>query len=334
MANIFTARRFLFFSVALAMSSSVFAASNSAGAVIEEVTAAVAAYSVSQSNASGAVASLSEISYQGAFCVLDNGSSFGRGLFWPVGGIYSRHIDWSWDDFFLSDASGMTFADGAYLDGASNGLVITEDKLGSNGVINWDLPVPYGAQDSLSIYFTFAVTHSAAYGSDGFVFILSQKPHEQGNSGGWLSYGPEPDRSVAIEFDNYCNTPEMHGPDFDDPLNAHIGVDLGGSLVSKQTSEIDGAFEDGVWQVWIEYSTGDYKVKVWMAPEGESRPEDPRLSYQVNLRAYFGGSSKVYLSFSGATGALSQRQEILSFYADNKEIPWEVNGADCWLYYQ
>ncbi|XP_062081476.1 probable L-type lectin-domain containing receptor kinase S.5 [Humulus lupulus] len=96
---------------------------------------------------------------------------------------------------------------------------------------------------------------------------------------------------VAIEFDT-----KSQGSD---PIGSHIGLDVN-SVVSNKTVLVDQFKPKANYSVWIEYDGVLKLMEVYMAIDGDAKPEKPILSDKINLKDYVNQYS--YFGFSGSTG--------------------------------
>lgn len=175
-----------------------------------------------------------------------------------------------------------------------------------------------------STSFRFRITNSDGVedasqeiGADGITFtIQGNGPTELGNGGGGLGYETVAD-SVAIEFDTWNNDP-VNFPDASDPDSNHVGVNVGGSVMSVATVSVAPKFDDtSIWYVWIDYNGTTLEVRT---NNTGLRPALPTLSININIPAQV-GSTDAYLGFTGGTGG---------GWGDHDLLSWNVNcPPDC-----
>ncbi|MBP7937104.1 MAG: hypothetical protein KA354_20865 [Phycisphaerae bacterium] len=91
---------------------------------------------------------------------------------------------------------------------------------------------------------------------DGLTMVVSGAPSGPFYPEGvGIGYRDFPTQSFAVEFDGYMNN--------FDPDSNHVGVDVGGSVVSKTTTAISPDFEDtGVWHAVVRFKNGVLNVVV------------------------------------------------------------------------
>ncbi|KAJ3326532.1 peptide-N4-(N-acetyl-beta- glucosaminyl)asparagine amidase [Blyttiomyces sp. JEL0837] len=210
----------------------------------------------------------------------------------------------------------------AKLESAENGPLIqlTENKNDQLGAI-WTKE-KISLTTSFISTFSFKITRpNGGDGADGISFVIqSSSPSAIGTGGSGLGYAGIP-KSVAVEFDTYCSRDTCN-----DPNGNHISVHTRGELPNSSHHRFSVACTCAV----PELASGrvifvkvcyDYKMKsveVWVA-EGLSEGvvmEDKDFAKVLKVQMDFDDrikSESAYFGFTGATGGLCQRQEILSW---------------------
>jgi hypothetical protein len=109
--------------------------------------------------------------------------------------------------------------------------------------------------------------------------------------------GNHTNQIVAIEFDT-------EKQDYD-PDDNHIGLNIN-SVRSNKTISLDvhgiklSPEESTNHSVWVQYNGKSKLMKVYMAKQGEQKPEKPLLSETINLKNYVNQQS--YFGFAASTG--------------------------------
>ncbi|GAB6161175.1 hypothetical protein JCM12298_03340 [Desulfothermus naphthae] len=198
--------------------------------------------------------------------------------------------------FTLNGATGSisnpVYFNGAYVLRLTNNY----DQRGSAFLTN---SITISSDYSFSTFFSFQITHSARKyswiekGADGLTFTIQTNSANVGGGGGSLGYGGI-QNSLAIEYDTYYNY-------WKDPNGNHIGIDLNGNIQSKATKNIFPDFNNGqIWYTWIDYNGTTDTLEVRISQEN-TRPNDPDLSYLVDLGTIF-GTNVAYVGFTSGTG--------------------------------
>ncbi len=176
---------------------------------------------------------------------------------------------------------------------------------------------------------------SNSNGADGMTFTLQNDPRglaafgesggELGIGGAYAGSGPVENPvspSVSVEFDSFQNT---SGPNNNDPSYDHIMVDENGDVVHGgtcstasggvittatgscpvQASQTNTNIKDGLWhRVEISWTASTHVLKVTF--DGSLRLTDT----DDLVGKVFGGTSCVYFGFTGATGGLSNQEQV------------------------
>jgi hypothetical protein len=176
------------------------------------------------------------------------------------------------------------------------------------GSMFWKQKVALDNDGSFSTQFTFQIANPGGDGADGFTFCMQPGVNTAVTEGGGLGYVGLPD-SVAVEFDTYQN---------DDPNDNHIGVDLGGNIVSVVTTDAPFTLQDGaVGYAWIEYDGAAQMLYVRVA-DSSTRPTDALIEYNGDLGLYYGDAA--YCGFTAATGGSYETHDILGWYFTNEYL--------------
>ena len=151
---------------------------------------------------------------------------------------------------------------------------------------------------SFNTFFVFNLYRNDTWeAGEGLAFLISPD-HElpQESYGQWLGLtnvttdGKPGNHMVAIEFDT-----RKQGFD---PIGNHVGLNIN-SVNSSKT--VPAKFEPTAnYSVWIEYDGESKLMEVYMANDGDDKPQNPILSETINLKLYVKQFS--YFGFSGSTG--------------------------------
>ncbi|TNM39693.1 hypothetical protein FHP29_12565 [Nocardioides albidus] len=225
--------------------------------------------------------------------------------------------------------------------GGQHGSVFTQSKVN----------LLDGASFSTQFDFRFSGQESEVdghpSGADGLVFTVQNVDNVIGGSGGGIGYQGLA-QSVGIEFDNWWNFQGYVEPPISeeegipppagvDPTSwigpEHVGIDLDGSIHSVVTALLPEGMvldEPVVHHAWVDYDGGTKMLELRLS-DGEERPADPLLSYQVDLPAVLGGSGApaqdAFLGFTSATGALFANHDVLSWTFSNCYRPVGTDSA-------
>ncbi|AJQ96673.1 choice-of-anchor A family protein [Gynuella sunshinyii] len=175
-----------------------------------------------------------------------------------------------------------------------------------------------GFQASFSTFFSFRISNPNGVsdpdgqGADGLTFVVQTVSSEVGSTGGGIGYKGIP-TSLGIEFDTYYNRSV-------DPDGNHIGIDLNGDMVSKDTVHIAQRMNDGdIWYSWVDYDGATQTLEVRLSLEN-TRPEQAMLSYHVDLTSVL-ETENAYLGFTSGTGSGYGDHDILSWQFINAYTP-------------
>ena len=195
---------------------------------------------------------------------------------------------------------------GDAIDQGDNCFTITPDQLGQVGGVWFSNPIDF--DEDFTIYSQNNFGTKDGNGSDGvaFVFKASSIP-EIGSGAGGLGYGGITN-SLIVEFDTFRNT--QNG----DPVFDHLAILRDGNISHNaataltppvQVSDTNPNIEDGI----------DHEVKiVWTAATQTLEVYFDcvlRESLTTDIKTnVFNGDDTVFFGFVGATGGLSNLQEI------------------------
>lgn len=150
-------------------------------------------------------------------------------------------------------------------------------------------------------------------GGSGFTFIIVPDEFTVGRPGPWLAMlndaCQDNYKAVAIEFDTRMN------PDFGDPNDNHVGINLGTIKSSKtvNVSDVGVNLKDGfVHRAWITYDGPQKRMDIRLGPANqEDYPSKPIFSESVDLSPFL--NEYMFVGFSASTGNHTQIHNILSW---------------------
>ncbi|XP_051143711.1 L-type lectin-domain containing receptor kinase VIII.1-like [Andrographis paniculata] len=153
---------------------------------------------------------------------------------------------------------------------------------------------------SFSTTFSFQINSSDST-SGGLSFIIVPDELTIGRPGPWLGMMndacEDEYKIVGVEFDTRKN------PEFGDPNDNHIGINLG-SIVSKKTvnaGDIGIDLDDrSVLRTWITYDGNRQFLQIHLGHDGASLPSKPVYSGYLDLSPYL--NEYMFIGFSGSTG--------------------------------
>lgn len=237
--------------------------------------------------------------------------------------------------FTLNGASASIHSGGPVLSNGKNVLRLTSSGAvgGISGSAFLTNPFMLESDGSFDTVFDFQISNSVGLGEpdgvggDGFMFVLqTQGANALGTGGGYLGFGhgrsSEPSSiqpSFGIEFDTFNNG--NFSPGFADPIldtdGNHVGVNLGGSLVSVATAPVAHRLNNGsIWHTWIDYDGTTDLLEIRLS-ETATRPTSPLLAHTVDLTSVL-GSSNIYAGFTAGIASARNDHDIRS---------WQFNGT-------
>ncbi|KAE8055227.1 hypothetical protein FH972_012082 [Carpinus fangiana] len=178
---------------------------------------------------------------------------------------------------------------------------------------------PASFQTTFSFKFTSITTTTAnvsvsdkRHGGDGLAFIIAPDEYSIGKPGPWLGILNDACghyKVFAVEFDT------CHDPEFGDPDDDHVGINLG-SIVSFKTassSKANVSLHNNTvhHRAWIAYDSQRRRIEVHLGSDGDRKPSEPILSSPLNLSPFL--NEYMFVGFSASTGNLTQIHSILSW---------------------
>lgn len=153
----------------------------------------------------------------------------------------------------------------------------------------------------------------AAHGGSGLTFIIVPDEFTVGRPGPWLAMindaCDEGYKAVAVEFDTRWN------PEFGDPNDNHVGIDLGNMVSTKAINASDvGVFlNDGsVHRAWITYDGPRRWLDIRLGPNDNNYyPSKPVFSGPLDMSPYL--NEYMFVGFSASTGNFTQIHSVLSW---------------------
>ena len=152
----------------------------------------------------------------------------------------------------------------------------------------------------------------ASHGGSGLTFIIVPDEFTVGRPGKWLAMindaCDEDYKAVAIEFDTRWN------PEFGDPSDNHVGIDLGTMVSTKAINASDvGVFlNDGsVHRAWITYDGSKKWIDIRLGPNDNSYPSRPVFSGPLDISPFL--NEYMFVGFSASTGNKTQIHSVLSW---------------------
>jgi serine/threonine protein kinase len=198
--------------------------------------------------------------------------------------------------------------------------------------------VPRLASFSTSFSFTILMPYTT-YVGDGLAFVIvsSNATDPTVASGGWMGLANSTDNGnasnhlFAVEFDTFYN------PEFGDPSDSHIGVDVNGvrsiqtyNLCSDSGSSSTNCSyfreSDSNLHGWIDYTAETGSLEVYFSNE-TSKPQSPQLVVNnFNLSEFLVPDGYMYVGFSASNPGLSNSNSSIS-YADFELYSWTFNSS-------
>lgn len=168
---------------------------------------------------------------------------------------------------------------------------------------------PASFQTTFSFQFTNSTTNR---GGNGLAFVIVPDEFTIGKPGPWLGIVNDACnhyKVFAVEFDT------SHDPQFGDPNDDHIGINLG-TIVSFKTANSSEASvslhnHTVVHRAWITYDGHLRWITVHLGIDGDPIPSQPLLSSPLNLSPFF--EEYMFIGFSASTGDSTQIHNVLSW---------------------
>ncbi|MEH7087153.1 hypothetical protein V7139_31300, partial [Neobacillus drentensis] len=206
---------------------------------------------------------------------------------------------------------------------ANGQLVLTENRGNQTGGAFYKEKLALGTDKSFSTFFTFVLSPEGSIPADGLVFVLNNTTNAIGEAGGGIGYqGIQ--NSIGIEFDTYRNM------DRNDPNSNHIGLDVNGSLTSRNVKTLDSiTLSDGREKyAWIDYSGASQTLTV--SNSNDRNAGESLIVNNINLSEIL-NSPDVYAGFTAGTGGYREKHAITSFYLDSQYEPIDTGGGDNYI---
>jgi hypothetical protein len=169
----------------------------------------------------------------------------------------------------------------------------------------------------------------------GLAFVLSNTTSPPGALAsqyfGLFSNTSGPAPLLAIEFDTGRN------PEFNDPDDNHIGVDLNNIVSAKvETAGYYNSIGGFVpvrmrngqnVRAWIDFNGTGFEINVTVAPIGVPRPSRPTLSFKDPVIANY-VSAEMYVGFSASKTEWVEAQRVLAWSFSDVGVAREINTTN------
>ncbi|CAI6005594.1 unnamed protein product, partial [Closterium sp. NIES-65] len=184
-----------------------------------------------------------------------------------------------------------------------------------------------GREVALKLSFSFSIapaTGSNGVGKGGLAFVIVATDAVPGGDGSTLGYSGMDERSLAVEFDTFKDASSG------DPGNSHVGINVGGSVVSISTATVPGLNTGSTKHAWIEYSPGKGGLLAVYVGSAATRPAKPALTRRVSLcdvlRPTFEEATFV-VGFTAASSDPPQKHTVLQWSLDTDFPTQGVSAA-------
>lgn len=155
--------------------------------------------------------------------------------------------------------------------------------------------------------------NSSGHGGSGLTFIIVPDEFTVGRPGPWLAMindaCDEDYKAVAVEFDTRWN------PEFGDPNDNHVGIDLGNMVSTKafNASDVGVSLNDGsVHRAWITYDGPRKWIDIHLGPnDNDYYPSKAVFSGPLDLSPFL--KEYMFVGFSASTGNKTQIHSVLSW---------------------
>jgi len=199
-------------------------------------------------------------------------------------------------------------------------IKLNQNKNWTSGQAMYQSQVSFPEDGSFSAYFSFSMEEpecsKGGKGGDGIAFLLKTNPDATGGPGLEIGYGGI-NPSVAIEFDTYFN------PEFAEPVENHIGVNLNGVMTSVAAEPVPLSLNTGErYHAWIDFDGTRQSLEVRVS-NSESRPSKASFSRSIDIKAILG--STAYVGFTAATGVCRELHSLHSFYFNRDLVPGGID---------
>ncbi|CAK9198036.1 unnamed protein product, partial [Sphagnum troendelagicum] len=192
---------------------------------------------------------------------------------------------------------------------------------------------------SFSTSFSVTISFGVDYVGDGLAFVIvsSNATDPTVASGGWMGLANSTDNGnasnhlFAVEFDTFYN------PEFGDPSDSHIGVDVNGvrsiqtyNLCSDSSSNSKNCSyflkDPSFYYGWINYTAETGLLEVYFSNE-TSKPQSPQLVVNnFNLSEFLVPDGYMYVGFSASLPGLPNSTSGM-YYADFELLSWTFNSS-------
>jgi hypothetical protein len=223
--------------------------------------------------------------------------------------------------FNTDNAKAIKFNGTAVL--ANNAIHLTSATNDQAGSAFWKSRVSLTNNRSFSSYFVLSFNAPGGKlptGADGIVFTMQTQSDTAGSPGSGMGFsGIKP--SIGIEFDTWQNN------EVNDPNDNHVGLDVGGSVVSVATNAVPlpGDLQGNTWHIWVDYNGSTQKLQVHMHPTNDRAASTLVLDVSRNLADDIGPD--VYVGFTAGTGDAFESHDVQTFYFINDFVPLDTNAT-------
>ncbi|CAI5465050.1 unnamed protein product [Closterium sp. Yama58-4] len=173
-----------------------------------------------------------------------------------------------------------------------------------------------GRDIALKLSFSFSLapaTTSNGVGKGGLTFVIAAADAVPGGDGSTLGYSGMSERSIAVEFDTFQDASSS------DPDSSHVGINVGGSVVSISTAAVPGLNTGSTKYTWIDYSPMKGGLLSVYVASAASRPAKPTLKRSVSLcdvlKPTFEQATFV-VGFTAASSDPPQKHTVLQWSLD------------------
>ncbi|CAI5973993.1 unnamed protein product [Closterium sp. NIES-64] len=184
-----------------------------------------------------------------------------------------------------------------------------------------------GREVALKLSFSFSIapaTGSNGVGKGGFSFVIAARNEVPGGDGSTLGYAGMNERSVAVEFDTFKDASSS------DPDSSHVGINVGGSVISVTTAAVPGLNTGSTKYAWIDYSPGKNGLLSVYVGSAATRPAKPVLKRSVSLcgvlKPTFEEATFV-VGFTAASSDPPQQHTVLQWSLDTDFPTQGVSAA-------
>ncbi|KAG2681309.1 hypothetical protein I3843_11G138500 [Carya illinoinensis] len=148
-------------------------------------------------------------------------------------------------------------------------------------------------------------------GEGGLAFIIVPDEFTVGRPGPWLGVLNDVCNHYKVFYVEFDATLD---PEFGDPNDDHVGVNLG-SVVSFKTANPSKAnvslHSNIVHRAWITYDGQRRRIDVHLGSDGYSKPSEPILSFPLDLSPFL--QEYMFVGFSASAGKSTKIHSVLSW---------------------